>query len=202
MIGVSLFLPLIVNASDASSVHEDHPYQFKVRNNPGHYAFVRHKISSPVKDTYPGDILALGSTLLLYKKPYCKEDAFQATGVVRAEQWILWKDPWAKSIDIFDSDNVKIGMIEHESSTFGPTTYYLYTYDSAGNTIHIGTALVKKDFSQITIDSSDSSATPITKLYRQGETNDWLVFVYYPDQIDDRIIRIFSGFVVECETSL
>ena len=110
MIGVSLFLPLIVNASDASSVHEDHPYQFKVRNNPGHYAFVRHKISSPVKDTYPGDILALGSTLLLYKKPYCKEDAFQATGVVRAEQWILWKDPWAKSIDIFDSDNVKIGM--------------------------------------------------------------------------------------------
>ena len=101
---------------------------------------------------------------------------------------------WATDIDIYDTRMVKIGFIDGSIATLESARYDLYQYDENGQEKMVGIALANADFTRFTI-TTPINSLPIAELVRDLNQNAWTVIVSESGVIDDRIIRIFAGFV-------
>lgn len=196
IISLLMILYVISTHLDAA-VHEDHPYEFEIRRDP--YMFATFfQISS--KDTYVGSVKKSAFRL---RKNYDLSDknGWQATGTVRLlTLGSIYS--WASEIDVYDTRGIKIGMIDGQLMTTENAKFSLYEYDDEGSATHIGTAYLDRDCDSFTILFPDGSPTPIAKLerFRSAAGNDvdfWRTQVYYPEYIDDRLVRIFAAFVTD-----
>lgn len=195
-----LVLLITISAATVSvsaAVHESHPYEFEIRRDP--YRFATYfQISS--KDTYIGSVKKSAFRL---RRNYDLSDknGWQATGIVRIlTLGTLFS--WASEIDVYDTRGVKFGMIDGQVMTTENAKFSLYEYDDEGNYTHIGTAFLDGDFDSFTILSPEGTPHPIAKLERcstsVGKKVDyWKTQVYHPESIDDRLIRIFSAFIMD-----
>jgi len=88
-------------------------------------------------------------------------------------------------------------MIDGDFLTLESAKFNLYEYDEAGNATQVGIAYANPDFSRFAILLSGNNPHPVAELNRNYNNNRWDVTVNYPEKIDDRLIRIFAGFVMD-----
>lgn len=193
------FLAIIISPMLFSAViHEDNPYSFTI--SPDFYRFhTDFQISSD--DTYIGTIkkhcLRLRPIYELYDESGC-----QATGFAHFSSSGLFST-WASGIDIidiYDTDDVKIGMIDGQEGATKKTKFDLYISNEKGIMALVGTALLNSARDCFTIVPRNGKKRPIAIMRRVLVPNGddfWEVSVDRPSKIDGRIMRIFAGFIVD-----
>ena len=190
---VSCFFVLFA-ISSYGGVHEDHPYDFLITKDVYQHAEI-YQINSPLKETYPGSVKK-SAFRIRTNYDLSNLHGWQATGITRIiSLGTLY--PWAVDIDIYDTRGVQIGLIDGDLATFESAKYNIYEYDESGKASEIGVAYASADFNRFVILSSSENPHPIAEMNRNFSDNTWSVSVHYPEKIDDRIIRIFAGFVVD-----
>ncbi len=90
-------------------------------------------------------------------------------------------------------------MISGSFATLETAKYNLYEYDEKGYATLVGIAYANADFSGFKIVPSSTDPRPIATLTRNYNNHTWSVDVNMPAMIDDRLIRIFAGFVIDFE---
>ncbi|KTD01857.1 hypothetical protein OQJ19_12790 [Fluoribacter gormanii] len=198
LVSYLFFLITISYATLANSygVHEDHPYDFVVTKDIYKFSEI-YQIKSPQKDTYPGSVKK-SAFRIRTNYDLSNKDGWQATGITRIiSLGSLY--PWAKEIDIYDTRGVQIGFIDGNLATLESAKFTIYDYDESGKSTEIGYAYANPSFDRFVILSSTSNPHPIAELNRNIGDKTWEVSVHYPEKIDDRIIRIFAGFVIDYE---
>ena len=123
-------------------------------------------------------------------------DGWQATGITRLLSIGSFNQPTAIDIDIYDTRGVAIGTIYGNILTVESAKYSIYSYDEAGRSELLAYAVANADFTHFAIHTAKNSLA-IAEMTRNREANTWSMVVVTPNKIDDRIIRIFAGFVVD-----
>lgn len=179
-------------------IYENHPYEFLIKKSVSRLS-EKYIISAPSQTTgtYPATyagVIKKSAFRLRTNYDLSDQNGWQATGITRiASLGAVY--PWATDIDIYDTRKVKIGFIDGNIATFESARFDLYSYDEAGKATEVGVALANADFTHFTINTPENSL-PIADLTRRIKEDTWTVTVGTPGKIDDRIIRIFAGFVV------
>lgn len=195
--GMFFFVSTAVVA-DSLGVYEDHPYEFIIKKRVSKFSET-YVISSPTagnatyEGTYPGSIK---KSAFRIRTNYDLSDrhGWQATGITRLlSLGVVYS--WATDIDIYDTRGVRIGFIDGNIATLESAKYNIYSYDEAGKATEVGVALANADFTHFSI-TTPEQGLPIADLARHMDNARWTVTVINPGIIDDRIIRIFAGFVV------
>ena len=193
------FLGCLIATGLFAEMHEDHPYHFTI--HPDNYKTATlFQIHS--EDTYIGTNKK-SSFRLRTNYDLSNKDGWQATGIVRILS-LGSVFPWAKEIDVYDTQGTKIGMIDGQMVTTEEAKYSIYQYDEQGDYIRIGIAYLNEERDAFSILESDGGPHPIAQLRRVfvvGAADYWEVDVYYPEKIDDRIIRILSAFALDHQSS-
>lgn len=191
---ISALLCLMVCAQAWASIHADHPYHFLITKQVFKTTEI-YQIKSREQDTYPGTVK---KSMFRVRTNYDLSDknGWSATGIVRLFS-LGSVYPWAKDVDIYDTRGVQIGMIDGSFVTLESARFDIYEYDEAGNHNLIGVAYASGDFNQFTIHPDNQDPRTIAELTRVNHESGWSVSVHNPELIDDRIIRIFSGFVID-----
>ncbi len=191
-----LVLCSITSHVAVAGVHEDHPYDFIVTKDIYKFSEV-YQIKSPPRETYPGSIKK-SAFRIRTNYDLSNKDGWQATGITRIlSLGSLYH--WAKEIDIYDTRGVRIGFIDGNLATTESAKFTIYEYDDAGSATTIGVAYANSSFDRFMILESSDNLHPIADLNRNVSNKTWSVSVHYPETIDDRIIRIFAGFVIDHE---
>ena len=147
-------------------------------------------------DTYPGTIK---KSVFRLRENYDLSDAdgWSATGIVRIASLGSWF-PWAKEMDVYNTEYRWIGLIRGELVTTAAARYTLY--DESGHAVGVG--YLDRDMSGISIVDPDNWARRIAqfkRIYVNRISDPWKVTVYDPDAIDDRLLRIFAGLIVDIQ---
>jgi hypothetical protein len=190
---------VIAAADEGYGIYEDHPYQFVVSKTVSRFS-ESYMITQPKPEhsaylnTYPGKIK---KSVFRMKTTYDLSDAngWQATGSIRLISLGLVYS-WASVIDIYDTRGVKIGVISGSMATLESAKFALYSYDENGYSSLVGIALANADFTHFAITTPQNSLS-IADLQRDLSKNVWTVLVTTPGIIDDRLVRIFAGFLVD-----
>ncbi|STY29857.1 Uncharacterised protein [Legionella wadsworthii] len=191
-----LFILSYASIAHSYGVHEDHPYDFVVTKDVYKFSEI-YQIKSPQRETYPGSVKK-SAFRIRTNYDLSNKDGWQATGITRIiSLGSLY--PWAKEIDIYDTRGVQIGFIDGNLATLESAKFTIYDYDESGKANEIGFAYANPSFDRFVILSSLNNPHPIAELNRNFGDKTWNVSVHYPEQIDDRIIRIFAGFVIDHE---
>jgi hypothetical protein len=198
----TIFLGLFFISSSVfaagSGVFEDHPYEFLIKKTISQFS-ESYTISplpqgeSVYGPTYTG-VVKKSAFRIRTNYDLSDQNGWQATGITRILSMGMMYS-WATDIDIYDTRNVKIGFIDGSIATVESARYDLYSYDEEGQAIQVGVALANVDFTNFSI-STPGNYLPIGELNRDLKNNFWTVTITEPGVIDDRIIRIFAGFVV------
>ena len=195
----ALLLLSSVGMAQNYGVFEDHPYEFVVKKSVSKFS-EKYIFSAPTEKTgqtypttYPG-VVKKSSFRVRTSYDLSNQNGWQATGITRLLSFgALYS--WATDIDIYDTRNVKIGFIDGVVATLESAKYSLYSYDEAGNAKEVAVVLANSDFSHFSI-STPGNYLPIGDLNRNLGQDTWTVTVATPGVVDDRIIRIFAGFVM------
>ena len=182
--------------ANSYGIHEDHPYDLVVSKDIYKFSEV-YQIKSPLKETYPGSIKK-SAFRIRTNYDLSDKDGWQATGITRVVS-MGSAYPWATDIDIYDTRGVQIGMIDGDMATLEAAKFNLYEYDEAGKANYVGSAYANRQFNRFVILESSDNPHPIAELSRNESDKTWGVSVHYPEKIDDRIIRVFAGFVIDFE---
>ncbi|MCC5791138.1 MAG: hypothetical protein JJT82_00810 [Legionellaceae bacterium] len=185
---------IAISSLSFAGVHEDHPYDYTISKDIYKMSEI-YQIKSIQKETYPGSIK---KSMFRIRTNYDLSDkhGWQATGIIRLlSPGAIF--PWATDIDIYDTRGVKFGLIDGSAFTVESAKFHLYEYDDFGNSFEVGVAFANPDFSRFVIYPLGNNPHPIAEMSRDYNNKTWNVSVHYPEILDDRIMRIFSGFVVD-----
>ncbi|MCD6038933.1 MAG: hypothetical protein K0S27_333 [Gammaproteobacteria bacterium] len=189
-----LFFILYAQANLAYGVHESNPYTFSITKHIYKLAEM-YQIKSFQDETYPGTVKK-SAFRVRTNYDLSNAEGWQATGITRiASLGTIY--PWAKEIDIYDTRGVKIAFIDGEFATLESAKFTLYEYDEVGHAMLIGFAYASKDFTHFAVVPSMNDPRPLAELNSNPDGQSWNVTVHYPEKIDDRLIRIFAGFVLD-----
>lgn len=191
-----LFVLAYASSANSYGVHEDHPYDLVVSKDIYKLSEV-YQMKSPLKETYPGSVKK-SAFRIRTNYDLSNKDGWQATGITRIIS-VGSLYPWATDIDIYDTRGVQIGLIDGDMATLESAKFNIYEYDEQGKAIYIGSAYANPEFNRFVILSSYDNPHPIAELTRNTNEKIWNVSVHYPEKIDDRILRIFAGFVIDFE---
>lgn len=182
--------------SSRDGVHEQQPYEITLTKHVYKFSEI-YQIKSPLRDTYPGSIKK-SAFRIRTNYDLSNKDGWQATGITRVVS-LGSIYPWAKDIDIYDTRGAQIGLIYGELATLESAKFSIYEYDDASKAQMVGIAYADPDFKRFVILESNNNPHPIAEFNRNTADDSWNVSVHYPEKIDDRIIRIFAGFIVDYE---
>ena len=105
---------------------------------------------------------------------------------------------WGKEIDVYDAEGNNVGLIDGQVVTGAGTKYSIY--NAEGN--RVGIAYLDSAKGIFTILDPDNEQHYLVSLQRNfilDTIDNWDVFVYEPEAIDMRIVKIFSAFVVDTQ---
>lgn len=97
---------------------------------------------------------------------------------------------WAREIDIYDVNGKKVGFVDGKFWTTASAKYNIY------NEQEQLTAIAYLDYSGAGFNVVDSSKSERPLAYLKRNLVDWNVTLYAKDQLDLRILKIFSAFAV------
>jgi len=179
--------------TDAYQSHER--YHFKIQQK--NYSFSSFfEIDS--EDTYRGNVKKSQFRLrdnydLSDKNGWC------ATGVKRMLSLGSIYD-WAAEIDIFGVNDEFLGAIEGKVLTTAKARFLLFDR----NRKVVGIAFIDLDGKGVTITDPNNETYTLARLTRNfvlDIQDDWSIVVYEPENLDDRLIRIFAAFCVDSQDS-
>lgn len=186
----------ILSSVALASVHEDHPYTFTISKHVYKYS-EQYQIKSTQQDTYPGTVKK-SAFRIRDNYDLSNKDGWQATGITRVlSPGILYH--WAKDIDVYDTRGVKIGLISGKFATLEAAKFTIYEYDEEGNYKEIAAAYATSDFHRFAILETPDNPHPLAEINRNLGDKTWTVSVHYPEKLDDRLVRIFAGFIIDHE---
>jgi hypothetical protein len=173
--------------------HSIDPYHFSIQMK--NYRFSTFfEIDSD--DTYVGNIKK-SIFRLCDHYDLSDRDGWCATGIRRVfSLGSLFK--WAAEIDILGVSGESLGFIEGKILTTAKAKFYIYDR----NTNLVGIAYMDLDNKGVTICPPDNETYPLARLnrvYVPDIHDHWEVHVYEPQNLDDRIVRIFAAFCVDVE---
>jgi hypothetical protein len=180
-------------------VYETHPYKFLINKSisnfsENYFIYAPSEVNSSYPNTYPGKIKK-SAFRIRTNYDLSNQNGWQATGITRIlSLGAIY--PWATDIDIYDTRGVEIGLINGNIATLEAAKFDIYSYDESGNATIVGVATANADFTDFSI-TTPGNYLPIAELRRNKNKNTWTTTVITPEIIDDRIIRIFSGFVID-----
>lgn len=105
---------------------------------------------------------------------------------------------WAKDIDIYDQKGAYVGMIDGEALTTAEAKFSFY--DDQGN--QVGIAYLDENKVGFTLVHPEKPARVIARFSREyvpGTIDSWNVKVYHGEDIDMRLIKIFSAFAIDSQ---
>lgn len=190
----SLFALCLSPVLASAGVHEDHPYHFSINKEVSKTAET-YVIKARQSDTYPGNVKK-SSFRIRTNYDLSNKQGWQATGITRILS-LGSVYSWATDIDIYDTRGVKIAMIDGDLATLESAKFNLYEYDDEGNETLVGVAFADDDFKRFTIHPTSSDPNTLAELTRNHAGKTWDVHVENPEKLDDRLVRIFAGFVVD-----
>lgn len=193
LVPFTIFYSVMANSY---GVHEDHPYDFVISKDIYKFSEI-YQIKSPLKETYPGSIKK-SAFRIRTNYDLSNKDGWQATGITRVIS-LGSVYPWATDVDVYDTRGVKIGLIDGDMATLEAAKFNIYEYDEEGKSVAIGSAYASPDFNRFVILSTSDNPHPIAELNRNVNEKTWSTTVHYPEKIDDRMVRIFAGFVIDFE---
>lgn len=192
----TLFVLSFATVANSYGVHEDHPYNFLVTKDIYKLSEF-YQIKSPLEETYAGSVKK-SAFRIRTNYDLSNKDGWQATGITRIiSLGSLYV--WAKEIDIYDTRGVQIGFIDGNLATLESAKFTIYDYDELGKANAIGIAYANSNFDRFVIVPSTTNPHLIAELNRNLNDKNWSISVHSPELIDDRIIRIFSAFVIDYE---
>jgi len=182
---------LMLMGSVNAATHEKLPYHFKIQKKEYRYS-TYFEIDS--EDTYRG---AVKKSRFRVRSHYDLSDSngWQATGICRLLTLGAFYT-WATEIDVYNTEGTWIGMIDGQVMTTAAARFSLYNEDSE----LVGIAFLDKNCQGVTISSPDNDAYTIARfdrIYVLDKVDDWEISVFDPEQIDDRLIRIFAAFIID-----
>ncbi len=150
-------------------------------------------------DTYHG---LVKSSRLCARTNYELSDknGWQATGIKRLLS-LGCIYPWATELDIYNTQWQAIGMIDGQVVTTAAARFSIY--DEFGTLV--GIAYLDQSLNHYNIVYPDREMFPIVELTRQFEDlgqDSWSVIVHDPDQIDERILRIFAAMACDLQEAI
>ena len=193
---ITMLLMALVFSSQVAiaALHEANPYNFIISKDVYKFSEL-YQIKSPQNETYSGSVKK-SAFRIRTNYDLSNKDGWQATGITRVVSLgALY--PWATDIDVYDTRGVKIGFIDGDMATLESAKFNLYDYDEDGTATLSGIAYANADFTRFVMMRSVNDPHIVAELNRNYTEKTWSVSVYYPEQIDDRLIRIFAGFVID-----
>lgn len=124
---------------------------------------------------------------------YDFKNAFEAQGVCQfLSLGALY--PWAKDIDVYDERGVKIGFIDGQLLTTAAAKYGFYNnMDEL-----VANAYLDAQSSGFTIMTPDERTIARYKRnFVQDDLDFWNIDIYDSDEVDLRLLKIFSGFAID-----
>lgn len=147
-------------------------------------------------DTYPGTVK---KSVFRLRENYdlSDEHGWQATGIVRAVS-LGTVYPWAKEVDIFDTQYEWIGFIQGQVLTTAAARYNIYNQSEQ----LVGLVYLNSEMASFSIVDPENPAHRIAqfkRIYVEGIKDPWRVIVYDGDAIDERMLRLFAAIMVDIQ---
>lgn len=130
------------------------------------------------------------------------EHGWQATGIKRVVS-LGSVYPWATEVDVYDTQWMAMGMIDGQVVSTAAARFSIYN----SNVDLVGIAYLDYSLNTYTIEYPENrtSLLPIAELHRHkdaGGLDWWEVTVYDPNQIDERIMRIFAAMASDLQPQI
>lgn len=107
---------------------------------------------------------------------------------------------WAKELDIYDVEGNKIGMIDGQALTSAKAKYSFY--DSTDSLVGIAYLDYGSLSFRIVHPSNDHLVLALLKRnFVENTVDNWDITIYATEAIDSRILKIFSAFAVDFQSS-
>jgi hypothetical protein len=105
---------------------------------------------------------------------------------------------WGTEIDVYDKNDVKIGLIDGQVATSAAAKFSIY--NAEGNRVGIAYLdLSKSGFTIVDPENENHLLVSYKRNFVQDTIDHWDVVVYEKDVIDIRIIKVFAGFCVDTQ---
>lgn len=202
---LSLFTALFIFSADCAwsdeinknpiGVYVKNPYSFTVerdRYNLADFIQIKPNQREIEPSTIKISVFRVSTSYDLSNK-----DGWQATG--RTRMFSLRPIfPGAQTVDIYNTRGQQVGVIVGRLLTTHTAQFDLYEYNQVGESHYVGTAYANADYTRLVIYRSKDDPRPLAQFVRDFANKKWQVDVYIPE-IDDRIIRIFAGMILDCQ---
>ncbi len=177
------------------SYKSDERYQFTIQQK--NYSFSSFfEIDS--EDTYRGNVKK-SQFRLRDHYDLSDKDGWCATGIKRIFSLGSLYD-WAAEIDVFGVNDEFLGAIEGKVLTTAKARFLLFDR----NREVVGIAFIDLDGKGVTITDPNNETYTLARLTRNfvlDIQDDWSIVVYEPENLDDRLIRIFAAFCIDSQGS-
>lgn len=187
---------LSLTAFSFAATTDNHVNKYRITKND--YAFSTvFEMSSDYQ--FVGSIVKSVFHLTTHYDVYDNRGNFQSQGIYRLLTLGAFYS-WGVEIDIYDTENNKIGYIDGQVATTEPAKFSIY--DGANNRIAI--AYLEKNRAAFSIVDPDNTSHVYVRLSRNFllDTVDyWDITLYEPDLISETIIQVFSAFAVDSQNS-
>lgn len=126
---------------------------------------------------------------------YSPSGVYEASGYKLITFWGFF-GTWGADIEVYDSKNKKIGLIDGQAMTTTTARYNLWDK----NDVLVGIAYLDDMSAGFTIVDPNNENRWIARLNRefiQDAVDEWEVKIYDHKAIDPRMIKIFAGFAID-----
>ena len=179
--------------TDSYKSHEKYHFTIQQKN----YSFSSFfEIDS--EDTYRGNVKK-SQFRLRDHYDLSDKDGWCATGIKRMFSLGSLYD-WAAEIDVFGVNDEFLGAIEGKVLTTAKARFLLFDR----NREVVGIAFIDLDGKGVTITDPKNETYALARLTRNfvlDIQDDWSIIVYEPENLDDRLIRIFAAFCIDSQDS-
>lgn len=198
---VFCLVSLLLASFGSISADDTQPKKMKFKINEKEYRFSNYfEFSS--EDTPVGVIVKKRFAYLhltSHYEAYNDMGVWEATGVSRLfSLGSLFS--WATEIDVKDTSNKVIGMIDGQIATLASARFSIYECDDAHNWHLKGIAFMdneKRSFSIVDPNNDKHMLVSLKRILLLNERDHWECQVFDTDAIDLRIVKVFAAFAVD-----
>jgi hypothetical protein len=107
---------------------------------------------------------------------------------------------WATEIDVYDTNGVRIGLIDGQAVTTAAARFSIYEYDSEGNSTLKAIAFMddeRRSFSIVHPENDKQFVASLQRVFLPNLRDHWECNAFDADLLDIRILKVFSAFAVD-----
>ena len=191
---------IALTASLSAAVHAPEPYEFTISQNDYRFCTI-FPIDS--RDTYPGQVKK--SRI----RPWTSYDLSDADGWQARAQYKWTNTSWyygqsMMEMWISDTDGYTFALIDGQMLTTAPARYAVMTYEEGGEEQKVAVITLNDSRDAFTFYFPEDETRRIAEMRRvilPDVRDHWVVRVYHPERIDDRIVRLFAAWAIDNQST-